>query len=94
MLMHEKALDWVGKAKNSGLSRRDLHFSVERKLWLKIKYGLCLNCAPYEEIVQAMHKPYHTLCALGGLVCSAKRGLRFLDSGFYGFGLPQGVLRL
>eukprot|EP00804_Cyclotella_cryptica_P019501 CCRYP_006665-RB/>CCRYP_006665-RB protein AED:0.69 eAED:-0.40 QI:0/-1/0/1/-1/1/1/0/366 len=46
MLMQEKALDWVGKAKNSGLSRRDLHFSVERKLWPKIKYGLCSNCAP------------------------------------------------
>eukprot|EP00956_Cyclotella_meneghiniana_P010074 scaffold13929_cov79-Cyclotella_meneghiniana.AAC.4 len=88
-LMRDKAMAWVNTAKTSGLNRRDVHFSVERKMWPKISYGLCANSAPYNEIVQAMHKPYHTLCALGGLVRSAKRELRYLDGGFYGFGLPH-----
>eukprot|EP00956_Cyclotella_meneghiniana_P027276 scaffold60862_cov41-Cyclotella_meneghiniana.AAC.6 len=48
-LMQDKANNWANEAKGSGLSRRDVHFSVDRKMWPKISYGLCA--------VQAMHKP-------------------------------------
>ena len=88
-VMKEKALIWVNQAKNSGLSPRDIHFSVDKKFWPKIKYGICANDSPYDDIIQAMHKPYYILCPLGGVVRSAKRELRFLDAGFYGVGFPH-----
>jgi hypothetical protein len=53
------------------------------------KYGLCGNNASYDQLTKAMDKPYHILCPLGGVIRSAKRELRYLDTGFYGVGLPH-----
>eukprot|EP00956_Cyclotella_meneghiniana_P029292 scaffold70426_cov59-Cyclotella_meneghiniana.AAC.3 len=36
-----------------------------------------------------MHKPYHLMCSVGGVAQSAKRELRYLDTGFYGVGFPH-----
>lgn len=36
-----------------------------------------------------MDQPYWILCPLGGVIRSAKRELRYLDSGFYGVGFPH-----
>jgi hypothetical protein len=36
-----------------------------------------------------MHKVYFRLTPLGGLIRSAKREIRYLDSGFYGLGYPH-----
>jgi hypothetical protein len=36
-----------------------------------------------------MDKPYYIMCPLGGVIRSAKRELRYLDSGFYGVGFPH-----
>lgn len=58
-------------------------------MWPKISYGLCTNDATYDELVHAMNKPYHKLCALEGLFSLAKCELRYLDRGFYGFELPH-----
>ena len=88
-VMREKAMEWAHHARNSGLCPRDIHFSVEKKFWPKVKYGICANDAPYTDVVQAMHKPYYILCPLGGVVRSARRELRYLDSGFYGVGFPH-----
>ena len=85
----EKAMEWANKARNSHLPPRDLHFRVARKFWPKIGYGLCAIPAPYDALVNAMHKPYHVLISIGGVIQSAKRELRYLDSGFYGAGLPH-----
>jgi hypothetical protein len=54
-----------------------------------VKYGLCANSSPYEEVVSAMHKPYYIRCPLGGVIRSAKKELRYLDTGFFGVGLPH-----
>jgi hypothetical protein len=62
---------------------------MERKFWPKVKYGLCANNSPYDTLVRAMDKPYYILCPLGGVIRSAKREIRYLDSGFYGVGFPQ-----
>jgi hypothetical protein len=85
----DKALEWANQCKNSHLSPRDVHFSIERKFWPKVKYGLCAISASYQELVSAMDKPYYILCPLGGVIRSAKRELRYLDSGFYGVGFPR-----
>ena len=88
-VMQNKAVAWANQAKNSGLRPRDIHFSVERKFWPKVKYGLCAVSDSYDALVQAMHKPYYILCPLAGVVRSARRDIRFLDTGFYGMGLPH-----
>ena len=87
--MQNKALEWASSAKNSHLRPRDIHFSIQRKFWPKVKYGLCANTSSYDSLVQAMHKPYHTICPLAGVIRSAKRELRYLDTGFFGVGLPH-----
>jgi hypothetical protein len=80
--MNEKAMEWVNKAKNSSLGPRDVHAAVTYKFWPSISYGLCANSAEYEQLVEAMHKPYYILAPLGGLARSAKRELRYLDAVF------------
>ena len=87
--MKEKSLEWATKARNSKLRPRDMHVAVERMFWPKVKYGLCAVTAPYDKLVAAMHKPYHSMCSVGGVVQSAKRELRYLDTGFYGVGFPH-----
>jgi hypothetical protein len=67
-IMQDKAVEWANLAKNAHLSPRDLHFSVQRKFWPKVKYGLCANNSTYNDIVKAMDKPYYILCPLGGVV--------------------------
>ena len=88
-LAKEKSLTWANSARNSHLPPRDLHFSVKRKFWPKLKYGLCASTATYEELVQAMHKPYHLMVSVGGVIQSAKREIRYLEEGFYGVGFPH-----
>jgi hypothetical protein len=87
--MQNKAMDWARKAKDSHLRPRDIHFSIERKFWPKCKYGLCGNNASYDDLTAAMDKPYYLLCPLGGIIRSAKKELRYLDTGFYGVGFPH-----
>ena len=88
-LVKEKALKWANQSRNSHLPPRDMHFGVHRKFWPKVKYGLCANTASFDELVGAMHKPYHLMCSVGGVVQSAKREIRYLDDGFYGVGFPH-----
>lgn len=35
--MKAKAMDWARKAKDSHLRPRDIHFSVDKKFWPKVK---------------------------------------------------------
>jgi hypothetical protein len=85
----DKAVIWANIARNSGLHPREFHISVHKKFWPKIKYGLCANTCTYPELVTAMHKPYYWMSPLGGLIRSARRELRFLDTGFFGLGYPH-----
>ena len=87
--MTDKALIWANQAKTSGLRPRDFHISVARKFWPKVKYGLCSNTASFQDLTSAMHRPYYRMAPIGGLIRSARRELRFLDTGFYGLGLPH-----
>ena len=52
-------------------------------------YGICANTAPYEVLVEAMHKPYWLLAPVGGLICLARQEIRFLDTNFYGNRFPH-----
>jgi hypothetical protein len=85
----DKSLEWAHKARNSNLWSRDFHISVHRTFWPKIKYGLCANTSPLEELVSAMHRPYYWMAPIGGMIRSAKREIRYLYTGFYGLGFPH-----
>jgi hypothetical protein len=89
LALRDKASAWANSARNSGLGPRDFHVSVHKKFWPKIKYGLCANTSAYEDLVAMMHKPYFWMAPIDGLIRSAKRELRFLDTGFYGLGFPH-----
>ena len=39
--MQDKADEWIGRAKDSHLGRRDVWFLVECQLWVGLKHGLC-----------------------------------------------------
>ena len=84
-----KAMTWAGQARNSGLKPRDFHISVHRKFWPKVKYGLCANTSSLQDLSASMHRPYFWMAPIGGLIRSARRELRSLDTGFYGLGFPH-----
>eukprot|EP00804_Cyclotella_cryptica_P003924 CCRYP_016117-RA/>CCRYP_016117-RA protein AED:0.75 eAED:0.75 QI:0/-1/0/1/-1/1/1/0/1178 len=85
----QKSLDWAHSARNSNLRPREFHISVHRKFWPKIKYGLCANTSSLADLMHAMHRPYYWMTPLGGMNRSAKREIRYLDTGFYGLGFPH-----
>ena len=85
-LISDKAQDWAQNARNSGLRSQDFHISVNKKFWPKIRYRLCANTAPFDDLVASMHKPYYWMVPIGGLKQSAKRELWCSDSDFYGLG--------
>eukprot|EP00804_Cyclotella_cryptica_P006975 CCRYP_007113-RA/>CCRYP_007113-RA protein AED:0.75 eAED:0.75 QI:0/-1/0/1/-1/0/1/0/1178 len=85
----DKSLEWAHRARNSNLRPRDFHVSVHRKFWPKIKYGLCANTSTLNDLIAAMHRPYYWMAPIGGMIRSAKREIRYLDTGFYGLGFPH-----
>ena len=87
--MQDKANEWLGRAKDSHLGRRDIWFLVERQLWMGLKYGLCCNSAPWKTIENCLKKQWHQLIPMGGVIRSAPVPLRQLDAGFYGIGCPH-----
>ena len=53
----QKAEDWAHTARNLGLRPRDIPISIARKFCPKLRYGLCANTSPYDDLVAAMHRP-------------------------------------
>ena len=64
-------------------------FSVDRQMWPSAKYGLCCSMATLSELEAVLMPLYGKMLPLGGIVCKANRGIRQLDRGFYGAGLPH-----
>lgn len=87
--MNEKAQEWIDNAKNGNIHRRHLWFSIERMFWLKVGYGICGIISPLKDLETCLHRQYYQLLPMGGLVRSAKVGIRTLNHGFFGAGLPH-----
>ena len=87
--MQDKADEWIGRAKDSHLGRRDIWFLVERQLWMGLKYGLCCHSSEWRVMEGILHKQWHQLVPMGGVICSAPASLRQLDAGFFGIGCPH-----
>ena len=87
--MQDKADEWIGRAKDSHLGRRDIWFLVERQLWMGLKYGLCCNSSKWSVIEDVLRKQWFQLVPMGGVIRSAPVPLRQMDAGFYGVGCPH-----
>ena len=87
--LRAKADEWIGRAKDSHLGRRDIWFLLERQLWMGLKYGLCCNSSKWSVIEDCFRKQWFQLVPMGGVIRSAPVPLRQLDAGFYGVGCPH-----
>ena len=82
--MKKKAQEWVDRAKEGHLKRRDIWFLVDNQFWPKVGYGLCSNTATFETLTTCLDKQYFELLPLGGIIRTAKKGLRQTSRGFMG----------
>lgn len=87
--MKEKAQEWLEKAQQAKLSRRNLWFLLDRQFWPKVSFGLCNNTGTFEELSECLQNIYWQIVPLGGLRSSVKREIRQLGTGFYGGGCPH-----
>ena len=87
--MKKKAQEWVDRAKEGHLKRRDIWFLVDNQFWPKVGYGLCSNTATFETLTTCLDKQYFELLPLGGIIRTAKKGLGQTSRGFYGAGCPH-----
>ena len=84
--MKKKAQDWIDNAKNGKLKRSNLWFMLDKQFWPRVGYGLCTNTSSFSVLSDLLYKQQYQLMPLGGIVRTAKRGIRQTDRGFYGAG--------
>ena len=87
--MKSKAQEWIDRAKEGSMMRRDIWFLLDHQLWPKLDYGLCSNTASFEDLTLCMKKQWWQLLPLGGVIRSARREIRQISRGFYGPGCPH-----
>ena len=76
------------KTKHGWLHCRMMWFSVDHQLWPSMKYGLCCSMATLSELKLVL-LPFYGILPLGGIIWTASKGIRQLNQGFYGAGLPH-----
>ena len=87
--MQEQAQEWIDRAKNGQLSRRNLWELMARQFLPKIGFGIGTLSASLEDLSQALHRQYYQLLPLGGIRRSVRTEIRYLGTGFYGSGCPH-----
>ncbi len=50
MAMQTKAQEWIDRAKEGKLRRRDVWFLLDHQLWPKVGYGISSLSAPWKEL--------------------------------------------
>jgi hypothetical protein len=89
LAMQEKAQEWVDKAQEGLLRRRDIWFLLDCQFWPRVGYGLCCNLADLVTLKDSLASQYFKLLPLGGVIRTAPRAIRQLSKGFYGVGCPD-----
>lgn len=84
--MGTKAQDWVARAGEGKLRRRDIWFLMDHQLWPSAGYSLSSCLASWDDLDKCLDRQYWQAIPLGGMVRSAPRALRQLDRGFFGVG--------
>ena len=85
----EKVQDWVDRAKEGHITRRDVWFLVDKQMWPSAGFGISCNTAKLPQLDKCLKKQYWQLIPLGGVIRSAPAPLRQLDRGFFGVGCPH-----
>jgi hypothetical protein len=80
---------WLNALTSGRLHHCMMWFSVDRQLWPSVKYGLCCSMATLSDLESVLLLFYGKMLPLGGIVWTASKGIRQLDRGFYGAGLPH-----
>ena len=89
--IRDKAQDWVDRAKEGHITRRDVWFLTDKQMWPSAGYGIACNTAKISQLDSCLKKQYWKLLPLGGVIRSAPATLRQLDKGFFGIGCPDVV---
>ena len=87
--MQEKAQEWVDKAKEGTLKKRDVWFMLGCQFWPRVGYGLSCCTAEHKLLDSCLKKQYWQLIPLGGVIRTAPAAIRQLSKGFYGVGCPH-----
>lgn len=87
--MKDKAQEWVDRAKEGSLRRRDIWFLLDCQFWPRVGFGLCCNMSPHDRLEACLSKQYFNLIPLGGVIRTAPTAIRQLGKGFYGVGCPH-----
>ena len=87
--MQNKADEWIARAKEGTLSRRDVWFLLDRQLWPRVWYGLSSNTSHLHKLTDCLKKQWWQLIPLGGVTRTALAGVRQTSRGFYGVGCPH-----
>ena len=87
--MKEKAQEWIDRAKEGRLRRRDVWFLLDVQFWPRVGYGICCNMATHAKLESVLSKQYYQLIPMGGVVRTAPASVRQLHRGFYGIGCPH-----
>ncbi len=70
--MKEKGQEWVDKAKEGNLRRRDVWFMLDIQFWLRVGYGICCNMAQHSMLEHNLDKQNYRMLLLGGcLYCTS-----------------------
>ena len=54
--MQNKADEWIARAKEGTLPRRDVWFLLDRRLWQRVGYGLSSNTSHWHELSYCLKK--------------------------------------
>ena len=90
--MQTKATAWKDMVAAGKLSQRNIWFMMDKQFWPRVSYGLCTVSASYKDLSECLMKTYYRILLQGGIQRTARKGIRQLDSGFYGVGCPHSAI--
>ncbi len=87
--MRSKAQEWVDRLSLGPLPRHLIWLSINSQFWPRVGYGIGCCTASFNELTEALRKPYFKLLSLCGVNRNIRADFRQLPAGFYGIGLPH-----
>ena len=85
----KKGQEWIDRAKESHLTRRDIWFLLDCQLWPKLGYGIGCVSTPRKTLERCLGKIWWQLIPMGGIIRSTPREVRHMSKGFYAAGGPH-----
>ena len=73
--MQDKAQGWLYKEKNGKLQRRSLWFLIDKQLWPKLKYNLCVITSGFIQLGDCLQKQYWQIMIIGEIIRLAPKAI-------------------